>query len=181
MNLKQAKTLMTQDEFWEIIAKSDKGENLDEILNELSDDKLFGYCYWWNYYHAISYKQDLWAVAYVVMGGCGDDSFDYFRYWLIFQGREVFENAMANADSLCDVFDELDDDDFPEREELDYIVQEIINERHGDDAFDEMMGGYDDLHPKHPELEFDWGEDDENSIRQICPKTFDKWWDNDRF
>lgn len=181
MNLKQAKTLMTQDEFWNIIASSNKGENLHEVLSELSDDELFGFEYWWNYFNAISYKSALWAVAYVVMGGCSDDSFDYFRFWLVAQGQEVFENAMANADGLCDVFDELDDDDFPEREDYDYIVQEIINERHGDDAFYEMEKLCSDLYHKRPKLEFDWDEDDESCIRQICPKTFDKWWGNDRF
>lgn len=181
MNLKQAKTLMTQDEFWNIIAKSNKGDNLHEVLNELSDDKLFGFKYWWNYFNAISYKSDLWAVAYVVMGGCSDDGFDCFRCWLVAQGQAVFENAMANADSLCDVFDEIDDGDFPEREELDYVVNKIINERHGEDAFDNMIELYSGLYTAYPEFKFDWDEDDENSIRQICPKTFDKWWGNDRF
>src|SRR5262249_52563610 len=38
---------------------------------------------------ARSYHWDLWAVAYAARGGCGDDEFDYFRQWLILQGREV--------------------------------------------------------------------------------------------
>lgn len=31
----------------------------------------------------------LWAAAYIANGGCSDDGFDYFRGWLIAQGREV--------------------------------------------------------------------------------------------
>jgi hypothetical protein len=39
---------------------------------------------------AESYTNPLWAAAYVINGGCSDDGFDYFRGWLIAQGREVF-------------------------------------------------------------------------------------------
>lgn len=52
---------------------------------------------------ARSYTNPLWAAAYVVNGGCSDDGFDYFRGWLILQGREVFERAMADPDALADV------------------------------------------------------------------------------
>ena len=38
----------------------------------------------------------LWAVAYAARGGCGDDEFDYFRQWLILQGKAVYEAAIAN-------------------------------------------------------------------------------------
>lgn len=181
MSLKNAKNLISQERFWDLIEKSNKGENLHEVLSELTDNEIFGYVYWWNYFHIVSYKQDLWAVAYVVMGGCSDDGFDYFRFWLVAQGKEVFEKAMQNADSLCNVFDELEDGDYPEREELDYVPMEIIDERHGEGAYDRLIESYSDLIYERHSLEFLWEEDDENSIRNICPNTFDKWWDNDKF
>ena len=52
---------------------------------------------------AVSYRQDLWAAAYLINGGASDDGFEYFRGWLITQGREVFERAVAAPDSLADV------------------------------------------------------------------------------
>ena len=52
---------------------------------------------------ADSYRTPLWAAAYVINGGCSDDGFDYFRGWLILQGREVFEQAVANPDALADL------------------------------------------------------------------------------
>ncbi len=39
------------------------------------------------------YTWELWAVAYVVQGGCSDDAFEYFRAWVISQGRLAFELA----------------------------------------------------------------------------------------
>ncbi|MEV8038371.1 DUF4240 domain-containing protein [Streptomyces sp. NPDC086182] len=52
---------------------------------------------------ADSYTNPLWAAAYVINGGCSDDGFDYFRGWLIAQGREVFERIVADPDVLAEV------------------------------------------------------------------------------
>ncbi|MBK8207550.1 MAG: DUF4240 domain-containing protein [Planctomycetes bacterium] len=50
-----------------------------------------------------SYRWDLWGAAYVIHGGCSDDAFDYFRAWLIGQGREVFERALKEPESLLEL------------------------------------------------------------------------------
>lgn len=50
---------------------------------------------------ATSYAKPLWAAAYVVNGGCSDDGFDYFRGWLITQGRVAFERVLAAPDELA--------------------------------------------------------------------------------
>ncbi|UUU22121.1 DUF4240 domain-containing protein [Streptomyces sp. DSM 40750] len=52
---------------------------------------------------AESYRAPLWAAAYTINGGCSDDGFDYFRGWLILQGREVFERVVADPDSLAEL------------------------------------------------------------------------------
>lgn len=52
---------------------------------------------------AESYRNPLWAAAYVINGGCSDDGFDYFRGWLIAQGREVFEQVIADPDALVEL------------------------------------------------------------------------------
>ncbi len=54
---------------------------------------------------ASSYRWSLWHAAYQINGGCSDDGFDYFRGWLLSQGRDVFERAVADPDSLADVPD----------------------------------------------------------------------------
>lgn len=181
---KDASKLMTEEQFWTIIENSNRGRNLKECLTPLSEEELFGFRYWWIHFCHISYKQELWAVAYVVLGGCSDDGFDYFRFWLIVQGRKVFYNALENADTLCDVFSELEDpegDDYPEQEDLDYAVQEVLEERTGDeDFFYTVEENY--LLPQYiNKIELEWEEDNEESIRKVCPRTFDKWWENDVF
>lgn len=51
---------------------------------------------------ALSYIAPLWAAAYIINGGCSDDGFDYFRGWLITQGRNVFQQALADPDGLAE-------------------------------------------------------------------------------
>lgn len=49
----------------------------------------------------------LWGAAYVIHGGCSDDTFADFRASLISRGQAAFERALADPDSLAGVpFDE---------------------------------------------------------------------------
>ncbi|MET7288968.1 DUF4240 domain-containing protein [Streptomyces sp. NPDC005573] len=52
---------------------------------------------------AESYTNPLWAAAYLLNGGCSDDGFEYFRAWLIAQGRETFERVVADPDALAEL------------------------------------------------------------------------------
>ncbi|AVH58733.1 MULTISPECIES: DUF4240 domain-containing protein [Streptomyces] len=52
---------------------------------------------------AMSYRNPLWAAAYVINGGCSDDGFDYFRGWLLLQGQQVYERVVAEPDALAEL------------------------------------------------------------------------------
>ena len=114
------------------------------------------------------------------MGGCSDDGFEYFRYWLITRGQEVFNSTMENVDSLCDEFDKLANGDIPEFEDIAYIPKHILEDKYGKDFYSEEEN-YDFEDVARPDIVLDWDEEDEDSMRKICPKTFDKWWDSDKF
>jgi hypothetical protein len=47
-----------------------------------------------------TYRTDLWALAYLLRGGCSDDSFMDFRAWLILQGREAYAGALEDPDGF---------------------------------------------------------------------------------
>ena len=51
--------------------------------------------------HGALYRRDLWAAAYLIGGGCSDDSFIDFRAGLIAQGHDWYHKAAA-PDSLAD-------------------------------------------------------------------------------
>src|SRR4051812_24171054 len=52
---------------------------------------------------AASGKEDLWAAAYLINGGCSDDGFDNFRGWLIAHGRAAVAGAVREPDSLAEM------------------------------------------------------------------------------
>src|SRR5574341_479228 len=50
----------------------------------------------------------LWDAADIIGCGCGNDDFRDFRGWLIAHGKEIYENAISDPESIGDVgkFDE---------------------------------------------------------------------------
>lgn len=181
-DIRDASALMTEDKFWELIGESRVPSKLCKSLSLLPEDELFGFQYWWNHFMNLSYRQDLWAAAYIYFGGCSDDSFNLFRSLLISLGRKTFYNAISDADTLCDVFAELPEGNSNDEggEETEFFVMDILNGRHDDDEyFYNAAKKYKNLEEELPEIEFEWEEDDEESLRKVCPKIFERWWGHD--
>src|ERR1043165_2427664 len=102
---------MSIDEFWNIVERvhiasggdmNRKCDLLEFELRRLPTAKVraFGECLGDFFFRA--YTWDLWGAAYLITNGwCGDDSFMDFRDTLISMGRKVYEDALANPDSLA--------------------------------------------------------------------------------
>jgi hypothetical protein len=71
----------------------------------------------------------LWAAGYLAAGGMSDDAFDYFRLWLVHQGRESFERALADPDHLAELAWDDDGAVFGEAELLGYVAEEVLEDR----------------------------------------------------
>jgi hypothetical protein len=102
---------MTLDEFWmHIEAARKEAPSVEAIpqlliqrLSQLSENEIVDYS---NHFRDCCNRSNdgsLWVAASVMMGGCGDDSFDYFRGWLIAQGQKVFETVLADPDSMAEL------------------------------------------------------------------------------
>jgi hypothetical protein len=77
---------------------------------------------------AESYRWDLWGAAYIVNGGCSDDGFEYFRAWLISQGRQYYEKCLRDPEA---VGARAERDDRAEDEEFMYCAAEAYQEKTG--------------------------------------------------
>lgn len=166
-------------EFWNLIERAkhkafrdveEQAEILIEILSERPLEDIIEFGRIFEYFHALSYKSDLWAAAYIIQGGCSDDMFDYFRAWLIAQGKDVFENAMENPETLTRVIS------VEEAEEIDaecilYVADEAYQRKTGNnmEEFLDLQGFV-----KFPELEFDWNEEDD-SLKKKFPRLYKKF------
>lgn len=77
---------------------------------------------------AQAYTPQLWAAAYIINYGTTDAGFDYFAGWLIAKGQEIYEAALADADSLTDL---VDIDGSAECESMLYVAQYAFERRMG--------------------------------------------------
>jgi hypothetical protein len=101
---------MDRQQFWSIIeaAKSTDGSSCErqaalvtQALRALPLDEIRQFKVILDQLRAESYRVDLWRAASLINRGCTDDGFEDFRGWLIAQGREVYEAALRDPDSLA--------------------------------------------------------------------------------
>ncbi|EKX63249.1 hypothetical protein STRIP9103_02417 [Streptomyces ipomoeae 91-03] len=125
--------MMDETEFWELVdtaredAEGDPEEQADllvERLGRLDPEAVLDFARHFESRYNRAYTWDLWGAAWVLLDGASDDAFDYFRCWLIGQGREVFEGAVHDPDSLADLLDDFDEEIDGDGEELGYAADE---------------------------------------------------------
>lgn len=131
---------MDETEFWEIVdstreaAEGDPEDHAELLVDRLlrSDpDSVLDFARHFESRYNRAYRWDLWGAAWVLLGGASDDAFDYFRCWLIGQGREVFEGALHDPDSLAESLGEFDEDVDGDGEDLGYAADEAYEELTG--------------------------------------------------
>lgn len=157
---------MTTAEFWEIIEKvhqqsggdmDQKCELLRERLMELDPEGIRSFRAHFDEADRRAYDWGLWGAAYVINGGCGDDSFTDFRSTLISHGRGIFERALANPDSLADL--EMAEEDAC-YEGYEYVIMDAEKATLGEVPMNEQP------FPEEPSGER-WDEDDEVLARRF--------------
>ncbi|MEO0822848.1 MAG: DUF4240 domain-containing protein, partial [Pseudomonadota bacterium] len=92
--------------FWEVVGaggEAGPAGQIDAMTDRLARFKATPIKAFDAALHALdarAYRSDLWALAYLLSGGCSDDAFAAFRCWLILQGEAVFEAALAHPDAF---------------------------------------------------------------------------------
>ncbi|UOK58907.1 DUF4240 domain-containing protein [Bacillus sp. OVS6] len=176
---------MIDKAFWDLLkwvkSKAEDSEEqieyLIDYLSKLSVKDLIKFDSILNQYMNKSYTSDLWAAAYTILGGCSDECFDYFRAWLIFQGKDVYDNGNKDPESLIPFLIKMEElDDLPQLEDLLSAACMAFEEKtgHDDEAYYdlyEQLAGFEE----QPELEFDWDEDDEEGMKKRFPKLWERY------
>ncbi len=101
---------MAEDRFWDIVAQTVRFKDdaaaqagvLEKVLGPLPDNEIAGFDAQFVAQKRRAYRWDLWGADFVIHGGASDDAFDYFRSWLISQGKAVFDQTLSDPDSLAD-------------------------------------------------------------------------------
>jgi len=132
--------LMPPDDFWRIISvigepelgPDDQVDALRSALIELSADEIVLFEGAFRYYLNQAYTWDLWGAACVIHGGCSDDGFEYFRRWLVSRGRDIYEGALRDPESLAEVHGNFGPDQTWEFEEIYYVAVDVFEEKGGE-------------------------------------------------
>ncbi|MEU6271418.1 DUF4240 domain-containing protein [Streptomyces populi] len=170
---------MDETEFWQLVdttretAEGDPEEQADllvERLVQLDPDSVLDFARHFESRYNRAYRWDLWGAAWVLLDGASDDAFDFFRCWLIGQGRDVFEGAMHDPDTLAELLDDFDEEIDGDGEELGYAA---------DEAYEQLTGTVAPAlgippaaaEPEGTPLEFE----NESVIAERYPKLWDRF------
>lgn len=127
---------MDESNFWHIVntardaAGTDTEARIDTLRSALEELPLSSVQSFQRMYEQIllrANRWDLWGAAYLMNEGCSDDCFRYFRDWLISEGKDVFERALQNPDSLV----EAPALDYYELESFGYVALEVFESKGG--------------------------------------------------
>jgi hypothetical protein len=144
-------------------------DRFQELLAELTPAELMEFQREFETHMHRAYRWDLWGAAYVIEGGCSDDGFTDFRSWLISLGREAYESALRDPESLLDVAHAAGIE-VASFEEFQYVPMQVYEA-----ATDEEMPDTGVEHPAEPAGE-PWSEEGED-LAQRFPKLWEKYGD----
>ena len=185
--LKPTAEMMDEEQFWAIVqtAVDEAGDDEDEYLevvkrelSKLSLKEMIGLRLRTDKLLYDSYTSEMWCAGYLMNGGCSDDGFEYFRLWVISRGRKVYEAAMANPDNLIDYIGDDDEMDFFEFESFWYVALEAFEEAVDAELYDYVDDdNFKTCEGNYPNFEFNWEEDEPESMQKLCPRLFEKFWE----
>ncbi|MFJ8825508.1 DUF4240 domain-containing protein [Streptomyces sp. NPDC102467] len=98
---------MDTDTFWQLIEKGRADDaSLDAALAELlaahGKDEILAFDVRMDQLDTAIDRWDVWAAAYLIGGGCSDDSFMDFKAGLIALGRTWYERVVRCPDALAE-------------------------------------------------------------------------------
>ena len=151
---------MTEDRFWKFLAEARSGDpasatpkRLTAVLSSLSNEEVteFGA----HFYDKVCDLNDwkLWGAGYVIAGGMSDDSFHYFRTWIVGKGEEVFRIALENPDDLGPYVDNPE----VENELLEYVTIHTLERRGSKTDPRDLSGRNADANPSGEPFEEETG------------------------
>lgn len=190
--------MMDKNEFWELIQTSyqdadwvsDKQiELLVKKLAEYTQEEIIKFGKIYEIYAEESNVKKLWAAAYIMNNGCSEDCFKYFRGWLISRGKEPYLNGLMDPDSIADL-DMPYEDDYYENQNMLYVSEDSFKKKlaadEDNDVYFSRMKDYEldseEIENIVSEIAFsddinaDWDENNEESLRTLLPNVYDKFW-----
>lgn len=114
----------------------DQERKLIAQLKEMKAEDIIGFEMLLRKLLIVADDYGIMAAAKIIEGWVSDDSYLYFRCWLISKGKEVYEKALENPDTLAASIEKGEDSSF---EELLYVATEAYFHITGKEDEDETF------------------------------------------
>ncbi len=174
--------MLDEEVYWDIVDDSlansknkiDQEQYLIRTLRKLSPKEMIGFELRSDKFRHDTYTSELWCAAYIMNGGCSDDGFEYFRNWIISRGKEVYYKAKENPDSLVSV--EVGNGDYYDFESFSSVALVAFQQVTGENLYDYISEDFHSNLGDYKTFEFNWEEEDPETMRAICPQLFEAMW-----
>ena len=186
---------MTRESFWNYVSEAQNNtKNGSEMLNYLTeklsketDETIFSFGIIIDELMLESYNEKLWCASYLINGEDSEEFFDFFRLWLISQGKDVYEEILKNPDDLIKYVKTPEEDGFAsdlyENEDFFFVAIDAFRIKKSledfEEAFEKYLEVFDEYKEKlnyqdedYPKLKFSWNKKVPNSMKKECPKLF---------
>jgi|ERR1044071_804056 hypothetical protein len=161
---------MTREQFWKLVDQvkgtEEPGAAMNKLLRKVTPQELVSYQEHFDTLAREAYRWDLWGAAYIIGGGCSDDGFIDFRYGLIARGKDVFESALKNPDSLADLKIRAE---IP-NELFGYVAQELYEELTDEDEVPRLPPPKNRPKPVGEQWDFDDAKQNANRLPKLWAK-----------
>ena len=103
---------MNRELFWQMMEESrdaadgdpfEQSQHLTAALAEMLPEDILEFDALAHDVQDQAYLAELWEAFYVIEPGCNEEAFVAWRQWLIGQGRQAFERALIEPDTLADL------------------------------------------------------------------------------
>jgi hypothetical protein len=182
-NLTKTSEMLDENLYWQIVQESlnnsgtqdGQQEYLVRRIQKLNPKDIVGFRLRTDKLLYDTYNSEMWCAAYIMNGGCSDDSFEYFRNWVVSKGKDVYYMAKQNPDTLIEQVDK--DAEYYDFEDFWYVALVAFKNKTGKDLYDFIDDDNFKFKEGHyPNFDFTWEEENPESLKAICPNLFDRTW-----
>jgi len=170
----ESNLLLNENKFWEVINETLKKSNgdyelqqeiLEKELKKLSLQEIIEFDNRFKELRGKANNWELWGAIYIINGGCGDDSFHYFREWIISQGKEFYYKTIENPKTLIDLKVDVTEIEW---EGISYVASTLFEKITNKEIPSEFIENY----------EVNGNEWEEEELQNIFPELIKKYPNN---
>ena len=175
---------MTEAIFWSLIEQS-RAESktrpkqifqiLQEKLASFSGDEILRFDHILHEILRFGYRSNMLAAATIINVSSELDELNEFEAFIIMQGKEVWDQALKNPDSLAD----LEIEDEAKCPELLEIPEKAYEQATGEEDFEMVHVDYQpqNLIGKLELWQDEKGKVDKVKLKSLLPRLYAKWWE----